>query len=144
METVLSTFVGGNTITSQSLMEETEMSIAEYIMLMRDALNQSGSVEAAPSAAGGVSADRLQEIIVNMNSVVTKDEIKEAITKYRQAVMANPDDAESYFRPGMSYLLLNNKRSAHEVYKVLKKLDPLRGDELLQRWNVCVPWSHRY
>jgi tetratricopeptide (TPR) repeat protein len=87
------------------------------------------------------TTDGLGEILINMNSVLTKGEISRAIKNYRQAIMVNPDDPEAHFRLGISSLLLKDRQAALEEYRVLKNLDHRMADELLQSWNIRTPWS---
>ena len=126
METVLSTDVREDISIINRSEEEGKMSIAEYITL-----------------TGGEVVDEFRGILINANSVVTKEEVIEAIKNYKLAVAVNPDDVESHFKLGMSYLLLKDRRSALKEYSILKKLLPRIADELLQKWNVKTPWSYR-
>ena len=48
---------------------------------------------------------------------------KEAIESFKQAIKINPDDARAHFLLGATCLILNDKGSALEQYKILKKLD---------------------
>ncbi len=45
------------------------------------------------------------------------------IETYKQEVEKNPDDAEAHYNLGVVYLQLNDRGSALEEYKILKKLD---------------------
>ena len=142
METAISTALGVRTRIWETSEKDAEMSIAEYIILLRDTLYPSGKIE-LKTKTGGEIADGLGEILINMNSVVTRKEIRQAIKNYRQAIMINPDDTEAHFKLGISFLVLKDRRSALEEYKVLKGLSPRMADELLQRWNIKIPWSYR-
>jgi len=42
---------------------------------------------------------------------------------YKEEVRKNPDDALAHFGLGIAYELLNDRDSALEQYKILKKLD---------------------
>jgi len=55
---------------------------------------------------------------------------REAVEAYKQAIRIKPDDADAHLSVGLSYLLLNDKGSALEEYKILKDLDPEKADLL--------------
>ena len=54
----------------------------------------------------------------------------EEIEIYKQEVEKNPDDAEAHYNLGVAYLQLNDRDSAIEQYKILKKLDTERANRL--------------
>ena len=55
---------------------------------------------------------------------------KEAIESYKQAIKIDPDHALTHCYLGTSYLLLNDRGSAMEQYKILKKLDTELANKL--------------
>jgi len=55
---------------------------------------------------------------------------KEAIESFKQAIRINPDDAFAHFNLGLAYFLLNDRDSAMEQYKILKKLDTEMASKL--------------
>jgi len=55
---------------------------------------------------------------------------KEAIESFKQAIKINPDDAKVHISLGLAYLGLNDRGSAMEQYKILKKLDTEMANEL--------------
>jgi tetratricopeptide (TPR) repeat protein len=140
METTLSTTLRASTRAFNPQMRDADMSIAEYIMLLRDTLYPSGKNELTTTATGRKVSNDLGEILTNMNSVVTRDEIDHAVKSYRQTVLFNPDDIEAHFQLGISCLLLKDRHSALKQYKILKELNPRIADELVQRWNIKSPW----
>ena len=55
---------------------------------------------------------------------------KEAIESFKQAIKINPDDAKVHISLGLAYLGLNDRGSAVEQYKILKKLDTELANKL--------------
>ena len=55
---------------------------------------------------------------------------KEAIESYKQAIKIDPDHALTHCYLGTSYLLLNDRGSAMEQYKILKKLNTRLANDL--------------
>ena len=53
------------------------------------------------------------------------------IETYKQEVEKNPDDAAAHFNFGSAYHSLNDRNSALEQYKILKKLDTKKAKMLL-------------
>ena len=49
--------------------------------------------------------------------------IEKEIKACKQAIRLNPDDAETHYNLGNAYHQLNDRDSALEQYKILKKLD---------------------
>jgi tetratricopeptide (TPR) repeat protein len=47
----------------------------------------------------------------------------EEIEAYKQAIRIKPDYAKAHYNLGIVYLILGNKSSALEQYKILKNLD---------------------
>lgn len=47
----------------------------------------------------------------------------EAIEAYKQAICIKPDDAEAHYYLGLTYLLLEDRGSALQEYRILKDLD---------------------
>jgi len=62
---------------------------------------------------------------------------------YKEAINVNPDDADSHYKLGILYLLLENKRSALEEYKILKYLFPSMADGIMRKWNIKTPFSNK-
>ncbi len=143
METILSADLVVSTDTFKPSGGEEKMSIAEYISFMRDTVYPSENIESTQPDSVRKSADGLSEILVNLKSAVTKEEIIKSAKNYRQAIRINPDEPELHFKLGISSLLLKDRRSALEEYKILKELDFRMANELIQKWNVKTPWSSR-
>jgi len=59
-----------------------------------------------------------------------KEMFKEAIGAYKQAIRINPDYAVAHFNLGGIYLILNDRGSALEQYKILKSLEPELANKL--------------
>lgn len=53
-----------------------------------------------------------------------------AVKAYKQAINLKPDYAEAHYDLGIAYLLLGNKRSAREEYKILKDLGKEKANDL--------------
>ena len=56
---------------------------------------------------------------------------KEAIESYKQAIRIDPDDTFAHYNLGYKYVLSNDRDSALEQYKILKKLDTKKAKMLL-------------
>lgn len=80
--------------------------------------------------------------IAESNEALRKS-IEEEIVTYKQAINVNPDDAEAHLIVGILHLLLNNRRSAMEEYKILKELFPSMADALLRKWNIKLPSRYK-
>ena len=52
------------------------------------------------------------------------------IESYKQAIRIGPDEADAHYNLGIAYLSLNDRGSAMEQYKILKKLDTEMANEL--------------
>ena len=52
------------------------------------------------------------------------------IEAFKQAIRINPDLADAHNNLGIAYLLLNDRGSALEQYKILKKLDTELANKL--------------
>jgi tetratricopeptide (TPR) repeat protein len=55
---------------------------------------------------------------------------EESIESYKQATRINPDYADAHCCLGLIYVSLNDKDSALEQYKILKRLDSERANQL--------------
>ena len=55
---------------------------------------------------------------------------KEARDSYKQAIRIKPDNAKAHYNLGYTYVLLNDKASALEQYKILKNLDSELANKL--------------
>jgi len=51
----------------------------------------------------------------------------------KEEVRNNPDDAQTHLDLGFAYSLLNDRDSALEQYKILKKLDTEKAKQLLNK-----------
>ena len=51
----------------------------------------------------------------------------------KEEVRNNPDDADAHYNLGNAYLCLNDRDSALEQYKILKKLDTELANELFNK-----------
>jgi len=58
------------------------------------------------------------------------DMYKEAIEACKQAIRIKPDFTEAHYILGLSYLIINDRGSALEEYKILKELDTEKANEL--------------
>ena len=58
---------------------------------------------------------------------------EEAIKSYQQAIRIDPDHALTHYYLGTSYLLLNDRGSAMEQYKILKELDTELANKLFNK-----------
>ena len=65
-----------------------------------------------------------------INKFVFTGMSKEAIESYKQAIRIDPDFALAHANLGLTYLLLNDRGSAMQQYKILKKLDTEMANEL--------------
>ena len=54
----------------------------------------------------------------------------EAIGAYKEAIRIKPDHAKAHFNLGLAYLVVDDKGSALEQYKIVKELDKEKGDRL--------------
>ena len=48
---------------------------------------------------------------------------KDAIAAFKQAIYIDPDDPEAHYNLGITYILIGDRNSALNEYKILKKLD---------------------
>jgi len=55
---------------------------------------------------------------------------REAFEAFKQAIRIKPDYAEAHYSLGVTYLIVNDRGSALEEYKILKDLDPQKAIEL--------------
>lgn len=58
------------------------------------------------------------------------DRFEEALKAFREAVKLKPDDAWAHLGLGMTYVLMKDKSSALDEYKILKNLDPKLANDL--------------
>ncbi len=56
--------------------------------------------------------------------------MEEAIEFFKQAIRIKPDYADAHNDLGLAYLGLNDRGSALEQYKILKKLDTEQANKL--------------
>jgi len=56
--------------------------------------------------------------------------IKEAIESYKQAIRIKPDYAKAHYNLGVTYLVIGDKGSALDEYKILKTLDAEQANKL--------------
>ena len=59
--------------------------------------------------------------------------MEEAIEFFKQAIRLNPNYVDAHFMLGLAYLLLNDRGSALEQYKILKSLDTELANELFNK-----------
>jgi tetratricopeptide (TPR) repeat protein len=57
---------------------------------------------------------------------------RESIEAFKQAIRIKPDDANAHYNLGVSYFMVNDRGSALEEYKILKKLDLDQGERLFR------------
>jgi len=55
---------------------------------------------------------------------------EEEIESYKQAIRISPDFAVAHFNLGCMYIILNDRGSAIGQYKILKKLDTEKANDL--------------
>jgi tetratricopeptide (TPR) repeat protein len=48
---------------------------------------------------------------------------KDAIAAFKQAIYIDPDDPEAHYNLGITYILIGDRNSALNEYKILKELD---------------------
>jgi tetratricopeptide (TPR) repeat protein len=58
------------------------------------------------------------------------ESFKQAVVAYKQIIRINPDDAGAHFHLGLIYYGLDDRGSAMEQYKILKKLDTELANKL--------------
>ena len=73
--------------------------------------------------------------IISVLPITIQTKYQKAIESYKQAIRIDPDDAEAHYNLGCVYKLLNDKGSALEQYKILKKLDTELANELFNEIN---------
>jgi len=55
---------------------------------------------------------------------------REPMEAFNQAIRIKPDYAKAHYNLGIIYLVLNDRGSALEQYKILKTLDPEMANQL--------------
>jgi Flp pilus assembly protein TadD len=100
------------------------------------ALAQQGRVQEA--IAHFAEALRLRpddaEVYSNLGNILSEQgRIEEAITHYAEALRIKPDYAEAHFSLGLTYLMIGNRDSAMEEYKILKTINRDMANTLLQK-----------
>ena len=55
------------------------------------------------------------------------------VVAYKQIIRINPDDADAHYHLGIIYCGLDDRGSAMEQYKILKKLDTEKANELFNK-----------
>jgi tetratricopeptide (TPR) repeat protein len=63
---------------------------------------------------------------------------REAIESYKNAIMIKPDYQEAYYNIAFSYLMLNDAKSAHEEYLLLKEINPQQADDFYNKALLMV------
>jgi tetratricopeptide (TPR) repeat protein len=58
------------------------------------------------------------------------ESFKQAVVAYKQIIRIDPDDADAHFHLGIIYCGLDDRGSAIEQYKILKKLDTEKANDL--------------
>ena len=61
------------------------------------------------------------------------DKYQEAIDAFKQAIRIKPDYALAHYRLGCTYLILGDKDSVMEEYKILKRLDKEKANILFNK-----------
>lgn len=140
METTLSSVLGTMTGDVAAQGARDVMDIAEFSALIRDIYYPSGMNEARVTG-NGKTGDGLHDILARCTGVVERSEVVEAMKAYRRRVAEKPKDSGLHYKLGICSLLLSDRRSALEEYRILKSIDPSTGDALLYRWNIRTPWA---
>lgn len=139
--------------------DDKKMNIAKYVMLLQYTRHLSKRAEVELNTKGKEVVKKLitsnlsgLPIINNEHDIVNgiiseheildviRDWIEEGIISYKQSINVIPDNAEAHLKLGILNLLLKNRRSALEEYKILKKLFPSMADALLRKWNIKTPF----
>ena len=55
---------------------------------------------------------------------------QDAVAAYQQAIRLKPDYADAYYNLGWTYVILSDRGSALEEYKILKTLDQNLAEQL--------------
>ena len=64
------------------------------------------------------------------NAYIKSGMYKEAIEAYKQSIRINPDDSKTHYNLCLSYLLLKDKESAMNEYRILEETDSQRANKL--------------
>ena len=59
--------------------------------------------------------------------------LEKAVVLYKKTIRINPDDVSAHYPLGLAYLILNDRDSAIDQYKILKKLDTELANELFNK-----------
>ncbi len=79
--------------------------------------------------AGGIPCNHCSSSVVRIEQPGL-GKYKEAIEEFKQAIKIDPNLAKAHYCLGLAYLSLNDKGSALEQYKILKRLDSGLAKEL--------------
>ncbi len=63
----------------------------------------------------------------------TTDKYQESADAYKQAIGIKPDYAQAHFNLGLVYIIMDDKGSALDVYKILKDLDEYLANLLFDK-----------
>jgi tetratricopeptide (TPR) repeat protein len=70
------------------------------------------------------------------DAYLTQERFKEALEAYKQAIRLTPNDAKAHFQYGMTSILLNDKATALDEFKMLKKMSSEMANNL---FNAIYP-----
>ncbi|UCD35996.1 MAG: hypothetical protein JSU90_03955, partial [Nitrospiraceae bacterium] len=119
METALSTVLGAVTEELSTQGEQDGMSIAEFSALIRDVYYPAGMNEALVTGHGSETGDGLRDILMRCNDMVARGDVIEAMKGFRMCISQDPADSVLHFKLGICSLMLSDRRSALEEYKIL-------------------------
>ena len=68
--------------------------------------------------------------IISVLPITIQTKYQKAIESYKQAIRIDPDHRNAHYNLGLAYLSLNDRDSALEQYKILKKLDTEKANKL--------------
>ncbi len=66
-------------------------------------------------------------------TIQAASDVEEKIEACKQAIRIDPDNADAHYNLGGVYVILNDRGSAFEQYKILKSLDSERANKLFNR-----------
>ena len=69
-------------------------------------------------------------ILIIFSTLIFASGTKDAVESFKQAPRINPDNADAHHNLGIAYLLIRDRNSALNEYKILKDLDIDLANEL--------------